>query len=447
RLVAAEQAKGNTGNMRRLLYMSLSIVLALSLLLTGVLYFGAGFIGANILNEPRVILSLRILSFSFVFMALGSCLRGYFLGLQKTAVPATSQIIEQMARIGVIVLLAGFFIPWGLEYAIAMAALGIVVGEALSFGYVFFSYRFGKKSPSKLPKKPPTVGRRATLLAIAAMATPLTLNRVASSFLSSVENIMIPSRLQVYGMAAEEAMATFGRITGMAMPLIFFPSAVLVALSVSLVPSISEGIALGHTKRINSTICKSIVFTSIIAFGAGLIFVVLPDEIGQLVYRENLGQILLLLGFMCPFWYLNITLNGLLSGLGEQLFIFRTGLLSSGINIAFVFFFVPIYGIHAFLMGWLISLLIVTILDIRRLKKVVDIKIDISRWFIKPAIAALFSGLIVNLIHNRVISATLPPLPAAILSLIFLMTLYAIAIIGLKIISLKEVKGMINFKK
>ncbi|MCL2620364.1 MAG: polysaccharide biosynthesis protein [Defluviitaleaceae bacterium] len=445
RLVAAEQAKGAFGNMRRLLWISLGITTALSLVLTGVLFFVAEPIGTSILNEGRIVLSLQILSFSFVFMAVGSCIRGYFLGLQKTIIPATSQIIEQIARIGVVLLLASAFIPRGLEYAAAMAVLGIVVGEALSFVYVAVAYKWRTKKEGG-SKFAPTLTRRQSLIAIAAMAAPLTLNRITSAFLSTVENVMIPARLQAFGMAAEDALATFGQITGMAMPLIFFPSAILVALSVSLVPSISESIALGNTRRVNATISKSIVFTSIVAFGAALIFVVFPNEIGQIVYRQDLGQILLILGLMCPFWYFNITLNGLLNGLGEQIFIFRNSLLASGINIAFVYFFVPIYGVTAFLVGWLLSLVIVTFFTIRRLRKISDVKPEIVRWFVKPALAAFAAGLTVNWVHDNVTAVHMSQIPAVIVSLTLLMGVYAAAVFLLRIIRMSEVKQILSIK-
>jgi len=418
----------------------------LSLLMTAVLYFGAGLIGAGILNEPRIVLSLRILSFSFVFMALGSCLRGYFLGLQKTIVPALSQIIEQLARIGVIMLLAAAFIPRGLEYAAAMAVIGIVVGETLSFLYVFVAYKFSKRKDAKI-KVAPTMGKRTALFAIGAMAMPLTLNRITSSFLSTVENVMIPGRLQAYGMTGDEAMATFGSITGMAMPLIFFPSAILVALSISLVPSIAESMTLGHTARVNSTITKSITFTCIVAFGAAAIFVVFPYEIGQLVYSQDLRQILLILGLMCPLWYLNITLNGVLSGLGEQIFIFRTSLMASGINIAFVFFFVPMHGVTAFLVGWFISLALVTVFSIGRLKKTTGIKTSLNLWFIKPALAAILAGLLTNLVHDNIIVRFVSGVPALTTALGVLMASYSACIVLLGIIKVTDLKELIKTKK
>jgi len=297
-----------------------------------------------------------------------------------------------------------------------------------------------------MPKKVPLMTQNQALFAIMAMATPLTLNRISSSFLSTVENVLIPQRLQLWGYSAEEAMAVFGKITGMAMPLIFFPSAILTALSISLVPSISEAVTMRQFRRINSTISKSIVFTSIIAFGAGLIFVVFPYEIGQIVYSQDLGMYLLVLGLMCPFWYLNITLSGVLNGLGEQVFIFRNSLLASLINIAFTFFLVPVYGVWAFLVGWLAGLIIITVFDIVRIRKVTDVAPQILRWFAKPALAAAAAGLVINFLHNRYFT-DFGEMFGVIFSLTLLMGLYAVFIVLLGTITIKDIREMMSFRK
>jgi len=446
RLVAAESAKGESGNMRRLFLLSLAITTGISALLTIILFFSAGFIGIEILNDERTVLSLQILSGALIFMAVGSCIRGYFLGLQKTVIPAASQVIEQLARMAVIIMLAGTFIPRGLEYASAAAFIGIVAGEALSFAYVYLSYLRHKKKGADVAQKLPSMGQNQALMAIIAMSLPLTLNRISSSFLSTVENVLIPGRLQVFGHTAEEAMAIFGKITGMAMPLIFFPSAVLVALSVSLVPSISEAIAVGKTSRLNSIISKSIVITSIIAFGAGVIFVVFPAEIGNIVYNQDLGAYLLILGLMCPFWYLNITFSGVLNGLGEQIFIFRNSLLASLINIAFTYFLVPIYGVWAFLAGWFVGLIIITFFDIRRIKRATSVTPQILRWFAKPALSAAASGLVVNYLHNNFF-ASFGEITGVIFSLTLLLMMYAGFIVLLGTISVKDIKQMLQFWK
>jgi len=447
KLTAMERARNQDGNMARILRISLAIALGLSIILTIGMFFGATLIGGTIIGDARVIMPLRILAFSIPFMAIGSCIRGYFFGLQKPALPAASQIIEQFVRMAVIFALAGLFIPRGLEYAAAVAVIGIVIGEGVSFLFIGAAYRLHRRRQlGKGGIIAPTKSMKMTLSAIIAISLPLTFNRITGSLLSAVENVLIPNRLQAYGLSPDAAMAEFGKITGMAMPLIFFPSAVLTALSISLVPSISEAVAKRDSSRIISTVSKSTLITSVIAFGAALIFVVFPSEIGQIVYRQDLGTILLILGLMCPFWYLNITFSGILNGLGEQVFIFRNSLIASIINIAFVFFFVPRYGTIAFLIGWFVGLIIVTYFDIEKIKQITGLKMQILRWFFKPALAALAAGLIINYIHGAIILRLFSERIALILSLGGLMGIYGIFVMLLGCISISDIKNIMSTK-
>ena len=110
----------------------------------------------------------------------------------------------------------------------------------MSFLFVFYNYITFKRKKKYIKK--PTLSRSKTFFMICGMAIPLTASRVVSSFLSTAENILIPQRLQVFGLSSADAMSTYGELTGMAMPLILLPSAFLTSVSVSLVPEISEAI-------------------------------------------------------------------------------------------------------------------------------------------------------------------------------------------------------------
>ncbi len=149
RLTAREHARGENGSIGRIVKQSASLCLLLSILLSCVLFWGADWIALHILQEPRTALSLRLLAFAIPFMSVGSCLRGFFQGLQQMTVPAFSQILEQLLRIGAIYLLAGIFVPRGLEYACFAAVWGIVLGEAGAFCYTFFHY-LHKKTPLEI---------------------------------------------------------------------------------------------------------------------------------------------------------------------------------------------------------------------------------------------------------------------------------------------------------
>ncbi|MDR1664387.1 MAG: polysaccharide biosynthesis protein, partial [Clostridiales bacterium] len=271
KLTAQERAKGEYGNMGRVLKQAVLITASLGCLMSLAVYFCALPLSVYFFKDLRTLLPLRILSLAFPFMAAGTCFRGYFIGLQETFVPAINQVLEQFVRMVVVYLLAARFVPRGLNYACAAAVIGLVCEEVFSLLYVLFAYR-RFKAKHKLTKRP-VFTRRKSLALLLGMALPLTANRVTGSLLSAWENVLIPARLQVFGLSPAEAVSEFGRITGMASPLIFFPTAVLTALSVTLVPAVAEAAATGNAGRRAGTASKAVLFAAIAGFGAASLFV------------------------------------------------------------------------------------------------------------------------------------------------------------------------------
>lgn len=397
RLTAQEQIRRQSGNIGRLVKQGVCLSLAVSLPVSGCLFFLAEPIAAHFLHDARAALSLRLLAPAVPFMACGSCLRGFFLGMQENIVPAVSQVLEQTVRILVIYFLAGIFVPCGLAYACAAAVCGILLGEFFSCLYTLWSYlRFKRRR--KLIRKP-QLSSPAALSMILTMALPLSATRIATSLLGTVENILIPRQLQLHGQDTAQALRTYGELTGMAMPLILLPSACLMAASVSLVPEISEASAVRQESRISRTVSAALLFTSIIGIGSAAIFAVFPKEICYIVYdRAALGQILFPLAFLCPLLYAQTTLHGLLNGLGEQFFLFWSSVLSSLITIGVIWFFMPLYGVAAFLGGWFLSLLCAVGLSLLRLYQRTGVIPSLYNCFLKPLLAGAAAGLLVKYI-------------------------------------------------
>jgi len=74
KLTAQERAKGEYGNMTRMLKQSVIITTGLGALLTVALFFGAELLSVHFFNDMRTLLPLQILSLAFPFMAAGRCI-------------------------------------------------------------------------------------------------------------------------------------------------------------------------------------------------------------------------------------------------------------------------------------------------------------------------------------------------------------------------------------
>lgn len=419
RLSAKESAAHNPGDLRRYVAVSMAITGGFALCISLCLFLLAEPISCYILKDPRTTLPLRTLSAAFPFMSMGSCLRGYFNGTRQNAIPAFSQILEQAVRL----LTVAFFLPVfsgnTLEMACFAAVCGIVMGELVSFFFVWRQYCREHKAFNSHP----CITKKQAAAALLSSALPLSVGRVTGSLLSAAENILIPQRLTFTGLNSESALALYGKLTGMAMPLIQFPSALLVSISITLVPSISEAVSMGQNKRLEKTISKALLLSTVTGFGAAGLFAAYGEDLCFLLYGQaDLGRLILWLSALCPFLYLQIILSGILNGLGLHKFLLFNNILSSLINLFAIWFFVPIYGITAFLIGWLASLFVVNALSLTTVKQRTGCSLSLKNYTAKPLFAIVLSEIFSAATNRFLPNNTWGFLPAAAIMLCLYVT-------------------------
>lgn len=398
-LVATEMGKGQSGNALRIAKIAITLSITIGSVISVILYVFAEPIATLILREPRTLLSLKILSACIPFMAASSSIKGYFYGKQEMGKPATSQVIEQSVRMITIYLFTGFFISKGLEYACALGVLGMSVGEIISFFHSYLSYKYDirKKIISR-----PLLTRYKAFTILATCALPLTLNRIVTSSLQSVENILIPIKLQEFGLTNHQALSVYGQFTGMTMPLIFLPSMVTASLATALIPAVSHAKASRNHQQLQFTVSKTIQFTLLIGIGATALFMSLPHEIALVFYNQPaVGHMLYALSFICPFFYLQSTLLGVLNGLGKQFETVTSSILGSVICITIIYFYVPRKGLIGFIAALIISSSFVTLLHLANVLKFTSIPIDVINWFLKPTLAAAAGALAMKYILHH----------------------------------------------
>ncbi|MFG6382749.1 MAG: oligosaccharide flippase family protein [Lachnospiraceae bacterium] len=329
-------------------YLTAGLILSLSLsfFCMIVLYQFSDLIAIHFLEEPRCAPLLQILSFTIPFGAIHACINGYFYGLKKTFVPASSQLLEQVARVGSVWLFFQISIEKHNAISLNLIAWGMVVGELAA---TLFSISFLQRKKNR--------GRR--LLAVKQiffMSLPLSANRVLVNLLQSMEAVMIPGQLRQYGYNASESLSVYGILTGMALPMVLFPSVLTNSVSVMLLPAIAEAQEKRERHYIISLIKKTCLYSLLLGFLCTLLFLLLGRWMGDFLFANSLaGTFIVTLGWICPFLYLSTTLHSILNGLGRTTSTFFLNVIGLGIRIGFVLFIIPIAGIKGYLWGILIS--------------------------------------------------------------------------------------------
>ncbi len=348
----------------------LMISVPLSFLCCALIYIKAPFIAESLLLEPRTKSMLRILAFSVPFSSIHSCINGYFYGIRKTGAPAAAQLLEQLTRVGCVYLVSSSVIARGQSPSIDVAVLGLAAGEFVSMLVSLtailraaHSQAPGNVGGKTMPARLRSARQPNMLRGIMGMALPLTLNRIVLNLLQSVESVSIPARLRLYGYDNATALSVYGVLTGMAMPLIFFPNALTNSISVLLLPMISESYALGDLQAVKSAVVRTVKFCGILGFGCLSVFFLSGDFLGNRVFDSPLaGHFITTLSFLCPFLYLDTTLSSILQGLGKAGTIFVMNVITLLLRLLFVFKAIPIFGITGYLWGMLASQILLSVL-------------------------------------------------------------------------------------
>ncbi len=448
RLIAEQQARRNSINANRITVCAFFMVAAAGLLASVLILFNVNTLGSVLLGDERTRLSLLIMVPCIPLVASAAALKGYFYGIQNVMPTAISQVAEQMVKIGFVMLLTSKLTMNGVAFSCAIATLSSALGEIANMLILAAVYAYKIKIKRTTIKYTARMRKRTILTELVKQSVPISANRLVVSALAAAEYAMIPAMLSSGGMEYKSSMELFGRLSGMALPLIMFPSLVTNSLATTLVPAISEGMSLNNYKAVNNKISKSIQITFILGMIFTALFFSYPDELGSLIYRhERIGDLLKLLSFTCVFIYLQQTLMGVLNGLGKQGLLLRNTVIGSLMRIATVYFIVPVLGIKSYIIGIAVSFFVTSILNLAAIRKMTGLLIDFKYWLLKPAIVGGIMALSAKFIYSFFEILSFGETITILLAVSADMLISGFFMVLLGILNINEVMDIVGIKK
>lgn len=229
------------------------------------------------------------------------------------------------------------------------------------------------------------------------------LSACVRSGLLTVEHTLIPKGLEKSGASSKDALSSYGTLSGMVMPVIMFPYAILGSFTSLLVPELSFCRANGQKQRIRHI--GKLVFRTTLLFAIGIsgILILFSRELGLILYNsEEAGTFIRILAPVIPIMYLDTATDSMLKGLGEQLFCMRVNVADAAISCILVFILVPIFGIKGYAAVIIIAEVINSSLSILKLLSVADFTPEIFRWLIRPLFASTVSCAAVRVVLDGI---------------------------------------------
>ena len=422
RLVAEELGRGNAEGAKKAMQRCLAYCVFFGTATSLALFFGANYVGLVWLADSRTVASLRFLAVSLPFLAMSSAMSGYFTAVRRVFKSASAQVLEQGIRITLTIVGLTLLLPRGLEYACFAIVGGGSLAELCSFLYSFTLYAHDIKRYKSSPAPQPGLTKR--LLGI---SLPVAFSAYARSGLITIEHLLIPRGLKKFGATQEAALASYGLLQGMVLPVVLFPAAVLQALSGLLVPELAECRAQLHNVRINYIAARVFKLTLLFSIGVAGIMAGFADEISMAVYKNtNTAVYIRILAPLIPVMYLDTAVDGMLKGLGEQVSSMRYNIIDAGCSVILVYLLVPRMGLTGYICTIFFTELLNSALSASRLIAVTQFKINLFNSIVKPIIGIASSVFMTRLLLSSLGSFVQSPFNIAALGVLFSAGLYLV---------------------
>ena len=384
---------------KRVFNVSLRLLFVTGLVFASALFFGAHWLIDNHwIRDSRAYYSIIALAPAVFFVTFLASFRGYLQGWQIMTPTAASEIVEQLMRVVTMIVFANMFMPHGLAYAAGGASMGAGVGAFCALLVLMWFYGWLKqKLKADLQQQNPLATResaRAIISRLLRLALPVSMSSLMLPVVANLDLLIVPQRLEAAGFHISQATEFFGYLTGMAVPLINLATIFTAAMTISLVPAISESRALNDVFGIRAKTRTAFRVALIITCPCFVGMYFLAEKIAALIYNapgaadaiQTMSVGILLLG-------LHQISTGILQGLGRTSIPVINMILAAAVKVflSWTLTAIPTLGIKGAAMATVVDFGLAAVLNMIFIYKYTGFALSFSGVF-KPAVSAAAMG-------------------------------------------------------
>lgn len=309
-----------------------------------ILYFVAEPVGFLWVGDARTVLSLKISALSMPCCALCASMSGYFTATGRVWKPTAVHFVEQLMTIGLMALFLDCAPAGDIEKCCTAVTLGRVTADIISL--VLMTVVFLNDAHRYCAKRSAGAALTSRMLKI---AVPLAVSAYARSALSTLQHLLVPRGLKSAGYSSDDALSGYGVIQGMALPVIFFPSCIIGAVSELIVPELTES-QVRSEDGISAKIDRLFSFSAWFSVTVSVFIIVFADSIGARIYKSvEAGYYIRLLAPLIPVMYTDMAVDGCLKGLGQQLWCMGINISDALSGVLLVWWLLPKYALSAYI--------------------------------------------------------------------------------------------------
>lgn len=406
-LIAERGAAGDQRGAHQVFSVSLIFLFFLGGILSLGLYYISPYLAESVLGDSRTYYSLIAVAPAVFVISVASAFRGYFQGWKLMWPTAISEVVEQLIRVGTVLLATQALLHRGVEFAAAGAAFGSVTGGCAGLGFlilVFLWFKRQRRANARVRNEYPLrFGEALRILKrLIAYAFPISAGALVLPLVQVIDTIIIPNRLQAAGLTVQRATSEFGQLSGMAGTVVYLPATLTVSIAMTLVPHLASAISRNNRTEVNRRIDTALRITFILCLpaAAGLMFLATP--IMELLFNDaSAGAVTAWLAPAALFTGLQQTTAGALQGIGKTWFPVVNLMAGCAVKVLCNYYLtvIPGFGIKGAALGSTLGFCLVFLLNLFCLTFLTDYRLRIS-FLIRPFLAVTIMCMVIPTIYS-----------------------------------------------
>lgn len=404
-------AKDDPRNAKRTFKAALWLLTALGLFCTILMLCSNAFLVERV-SEPQASLGFTVIAPCVAIVCVISAFRGFMQGQQNMVPTAISQLIEQVGKVFVSLPLAYFGARIDLAHGAAGALLGITLAEAAALIYMLVLFRrkdqhfLSLSQAASTPEMPlSTLGKRLMGISI-----PITIGACIVPLSQFIDSAMLVSRMMDAGLTLSEARPLYGLFSGLVIRLINVPTALALAIAMSLVPAISATKATEDLAGIRRHTDMGIRFSFLIGLPCSIGMSFLSKQIIAFLYQETLSpehlqiasELLSVSGLTVVLFTVVQASSSILQGLNKQkipMYTLAAGVVCK-IALNYTLVGIPGFHIHGAPVASMVCYTVSMIPNLYYVCKYTGMKVNWSGWILRPGAATVVMGLTLIVLRN-----------------------------------------------
>lgn len=287
KLVAEYNARGEYRQSKKILFLSLSLLMLFSIICALFLILYSSQI-AELQGNSGIRMLYITIAPAIVLVGMIAGFKGYFQGCQNMTPSSITLLIEQLTKLVLGLLLAKLLIKYGIEYAALGAIIGVVLSEGLSLLFLLLYFLVSNKKRKKLVNYDYINTNKFYIRRILSLSLPVTLGALIMPACMFVDSALIVNLLQNVGYSQTEATSLFGLSSGVVGAIVNMPVVFAVAIGTAIVPLASKNQACNNHQKMQEHISLSLVLNFVIILPCAIILFVFSDMIIDFLYGASL---------------------------------------------------------------------------------------------------------------------------------------------------------------